>query len=177
VLLAREGEHIAPAHEQTSYHCPYCGVLAPMYWIQLQYHRPHPTGSGGYRPAEAWMVQCGVCHELQFWVKGDNGQPHMVRPVVSGSQRPHPQMPEDARRDYEEARSILRLSPRGACALLRLATQKLVDGFVPGSDNLNNKIGTMVGQGLPDEVQHALDSLRVVGNHAVHPGELAPLGG
>jgi hypothetical protein len=81
-------------------------------------------------------------------------------------------MPDDVRADYEEARSIVGQSPRGACALNRLAVQKLVDDRVSGDSNLNNKIGTLVEQGLPVPVQQALDALRVVGNNAVHPGEL-----
>ena len=50
--------------------------------------------------------------------------------------------------------------------------QKLVDDLVPGEDGLNRKIGTLVEQGLPVPVQQALDALRVIGNNAMHPGEL-----
>ncbi len=60
----------------------------------------------------------------------------------------------------------------GACALLRLATQKLADDLEPGPGDLNAKIGRLVSNGLPEMVQQALDSLRVIGNEAVHPGEL-----
>lgn len=81
-------------------------------------------------------------------------------------------MPDDVKADYDEARSIVTLSPRGACALNRLAVQKLVDGLVPGRGDLNDKIGKLVESGLSETVQQALDALRVIGNNAVHPGEL-----
>lgn len=81
-------------------------------------------------------------------------------------------MPDDAREDYEEARAIVSESPRGACALLRLAAQRLVDALEPGSESLNDKIGRLVANGLPLLVQQALDGLRVIGNEAVHPGQV-----
>ena len=38
--------------------------------------------------------------------------------------------------------------------------------------NLNEDIGNLVKKGISSEVQKALDSVRVIGNNAVHPGEL-----
>src|SRR5262249_28218925 len=120
---------------------------------------------------QAWMVYCGNCSDEQFWVHNDAGTPEMVRPR-GGGPRPHVQMPEGPRRDYVEASSILALSPRGSAALLRLSAQQLVNDLVPGKGNLDDKIGTLVSKGLPEEVGQALDVLRVVGNNAVHPGEI-----
>ena len=69
------------------------------------------------------------------------------------------------------ASSILDLSPRGACALLRLSLQKLCRELGQDGKNLNDDVAALVAQGLSAEVQQALDALRVVGNNAVHPGE------
>jgi len=80
-------------------------------------------------------------------------------------------MPDDTRADFDEARSVLDLSPRSAAALLRLCIQKLCKHRLPGKD-LNNDIAVLVKQGLDPLVQKALDIVRVVGNNAVHPGEL-----
>jgi uncharacterized protein DUF4145 len=37
---------------------------------------------------------------------------------------------------------------------------------------LNEDIGALVSQGLDPRVQKALDVLRVIGNNAVHPGQI-----
>ncbi|WP_415663473.1 DUF4145 domain-containing protein [Vibrio taketomensis] len=37
---------------------------------------------------------------------------------------------------------------------------------------MNNDIKELVSEGLSPKIQQALDSLRVVGNNAVHPGQI-----
>jgi hypothetical protein len=81
-------------------------------------------------------------------------------------------MPVDVKTDYEEARRIVGQSPRGACALLRLSVQKLCKDLRGQGKDINEDIKNLVKKGLPEEVQEAMDSLRVIGNNAVHPGEM-----
>ncbi len=56
--------------------------------------------------------------------------------------------------------------------MLRLVMQKLMDELGQTGKNLNDDIAALVSNGLPAEVQKMLDYCRVIGNHAVHPGEI-----
>ncbi len=166
--LAREGEHVPPTFLSEAFHCAWCGVLATQGWKPMFVQEPT-------RPTPVWRVVCRNCNNWSYWLEEEAGNiaHHCLFPVTSGGPRPHPSTPQDVRADYEEARAIVQQSPRGACALLRLAAQKLVDEHLQtGSGNLNKKIGQLVEDGLPPGAQQALDALRVIGNEAVHPGTL-----
>lgn len=81
-------------------------------------------------------------------------------------------MPEDVKKIYDEACLVLKASPRSSAALSRLAIEKLVDHLEAEGRDLNSKIANLVSKGLPEQIQKMLDSVRVIGNNAVHPGEI-----
>ena len=82
-------------------------------------------------------------------------------------------MPESVKQLYDEAGLIYNKSPRAACALLRLAIDRLCNELGENDRDINKNIGALVKKGLPQSVQQALDVVRVVGNKAVHPGQIA----
>jgi len=96
----------------------------------------------------------------------------MIYPENAGIPLPNPDLSEEIKEDYYEARKIVNRSPRGAAALLRVAIQKLcIQLKQPGKD-LNADIANLVKGGLPPTIQQSLDAVRVIGNEAVHPGVL-----
>jgi hypothetical protein len=82
-------------------------------------------------------------------------------------------LPEDCQAIYLEARNVFPHSARAAAALLRLCIELLVEHLGEKAKDLNTTIANMVKNGLDPVIQKALDICRVVGNNAVHPGEIA----
>jgi hypothetical protein len=99
----------------------------------------------------------------------------MYYPKASTAPHAHPQMPDDVKRDFDEARLVVEDSPRSAAALLRLAIQRLVENHLEADegDRLYDQIGELVEEGvIAPRIQRALDAVRVIGNNSVHPGEM-----
>lgn len=111
--------------------------------------------------------RCSHCKDWSFWCDS-----RLIEPAEAPIELPHEDLPADCVADYEEAREIFARSPRGAAALLRLVVQKLLPHLGQDGKNINNNIAELVAAGLPVQVQQALDFCRVVGNNAVHPGEI-----
>jgi hypothetical protein len=146
----------------------HCGVLAQQFWSNLITDTPSGR-MGGHTYAGYSQCRCRNCRGTSLW---SDAEERCVDPVIGGGPRPHLEMPGDVKADYEEARRIVGQSPRGSCALLRLGVQKLCKDLGETGENINADIKSLVEKGLPDEVQQAMDSLRVIGNNAVHPGEM-----
>ena len=114
-----------------------------------------------------WFSQCYSCEDLSIWMFNN-----LIWPQHGDAPLPNSDMPDDVRVDYEEASAILGSSPRGAAALLRLSVQKLCKHLGQTGGNLNDDIAVLVKKGLRAQIQQALDTIRVIGNNAVHPGQI-----
>lgn len=115
----------------------------------------------------ATISRCYSCSAFSVWI-GDE----LVYPAHETAIIPHEDMPQLIAADFIEAANIVDKSPRGAAALLRLCVQKLVGHLGADASNLNAGIGELVQKGLDVQVKQALDIVRVVGNGAVHPGQI-----
>ena len=113
------------------------------------------------------VSECFNCKDVSIWIHD-----RLVYPTVGGAPPANQDLPDDIRRDYEEASSVLDLSPRGAAALMRLAIQKLCKELGKPGKDINKDIKALVENGLHPLVQKALDAVRVIGNNAVHPGQI-----
>jgi len=152
-----------PAFQLPAFHCPFCGVLCRQYWTHTWYH-----DNGAFTPFnELKFAHCEGCRKRSVWHNGK-----MVYPDVSGITPPNTDLSVEIQADYNEAASILNRSPRGSAALLRLCVQKLSKQLGEPGENINTDIASLVKKGLSPKIQQALDVVRVVGNNAVHPGEL-----
>ena len=102
-----------------------------------------------------------------MWIDNEYAYPDL-QPI-----EPNSDMPTVVKSLYEEAGLIYTKSPRAACALLRLAIDRLCNELGETDRDINNNIASLVKRGLSIEVQRAFDIVRVVGNKAVHPGQIA----
>jgi Domain of unknown function (DUF4145) len=86
--------------------------------------------------------------------------------------KPHELMPDEVKETYEEARQVFPISKRSSAALLRLAIQQLCVMWGGAGNKIDKDIQKLVDNGLPVHIQQALDIVRVIGNSAVHAGEI-----
>ena len=189
--------YIAPEYERRAFHCSHCSVYANQYWLSIRQCNKKlivekmriclkvqsrnilsidnlidrvlsdlsTIYDELYKIVDSRFAFCDHCKKYSIWV-----DKKMVYPHLSTAPLPVVEMPESVKELYNEARSISNQSPRGACALLRLAIQFLVKELKEDEKNLNKAIGNLVKKGLPEKIQRALDSVRVIGNNLVHPG-------
>ena len=155
---------VQPTVDAKAYNCPFCNAYANQSWGDVKWV------AGGYNRGLIDGLRqgtCAHCDEVTLWRHSK-----LILPLASTSPRPNPDLPEDIRNDYEEARQIQQISPRGSAALLRLCIQKLCVLLDEKGKNINQDIASLVEKGLPVQIQQALDIVRVVGNNAVHPGQI-----
>jgi hypothetical protein len=148
-----------PSLELDAFNCPTCGAYAKQSWGRLVFLNLQRDELRG--------ALCARCGEFSLWYGG-----RMIVPAETTAPPPSPDMPGGALPDYNEARTVFATSPRSSAALLRLVIQKLVIHLGQPGKNLNDDIGALVANGLPVKVQQSLDVVRVVGNNAVHPGQM-----
>lgn len=176
---------IPPRTRLEKFTCPHCGAISAQLWgamlagdniskvanlpaltagcLRGSNHWREIIGSNGH-----WIISCCEnCENICIW-KDEK----MIYPDTIVVDEPNEDLPEDIKNDYREAASILNKSPRGAAALLRLCVQKLCKYLGKKGKNLNDDIGELAKEGLPEKTVKAMDILRVTGNNYVHPGKL-----
>ncbi len=152
-----------PALGDSAFNCPHCNAYAKQTWHRSRFFIP----GGGYIDIdEIHLATCENCSKYSLWLAED-----MIYPEGSGH-GPNDDLRDDIKLDFLEARSIVNRSPRGAAALLRLCVQKMCQQLGEAGREPNIDIGNLVKRGLPTRIQQSLDIVRVIGNNAVHPGQI-----
>ncbi|WP_073673019.1 DUF4145 domain-containing protein [Pseudomonas aeruginosa] len=163
-------ELIAAYPGKTTFNCPHCGALTHARWMDL-----YAANGGGLTtlPQKVKAAQTACCPSLlNVWIQVGNGDVQIF-PLQISVPQPHPDMPTDIATDFQEARMVFRHSPRSSAALLRLCLEKLCTQLLgEKKKSIHDAIGALVAQGLPVEVQQALDATKIIGNNAIHVIEL-----
>jgi hypothetical protein len=155
-------KYYSPEFDKQSFHCPHCGVFAKQTW-----HEVYIWEDDSKTIKDIKLAFCAHCNDKSIWFNND-----MIEPNIGGVPLPNQDLSKEIKDDYYEARDILNKSPRGSSAILRLSIQKLCKELGEKGKNINEDIAELVKKGLPLKIQQALDYVRVVGNNAVHPGQI-----
>lgn len=156
--------YVSPEKDLNAFNCPHCGAYSNMMWYNLVFCQ-EGCYYGDFKQ-NLTGARCARCNRFSIW-HGDE----MIIPSNSTAPMPNEDMPECIKELYEEARSIVNKSPRGAAALLRLALDKLCDEIeeeCKTKNKIDEKIIILVKKGLSEQLQQAFDFVRVTGNDAVH---------
>ncbi len=155
--------YVEPTFRKSAFNCPLCNAYAKQSWSPIQFY----LSNRWIGTSDLIIAMCSHCQKYSIWFNEK-----LIYPLQSTAPLSNPDLPDDIKADYEEARNIVTQSPRGAAALLRLSIQKLCKYLGEGGKDLNKDIGNLVKKGLPIAVKEALDTVRLIGNEAVHPGQL-----
>jgi len=156
--------YIAPKVGKEKFTCPECNTLSQQHWWSKGWSGDTYSN---FEYNTVHVSTCISCGKHTVWVEDI-----MVYPMIGNAPFPNTEMPDSVKSLYEEAASISNRSPRGAAALLRLGIQVLCKELGKPGKDINSDIASLVKDGLPTTVQQALDAIRVIGNHAVHPGKI-----
>lgn len=161
--------YIEPQKSLAAYTCPHCHALSQMDGDIHYFPRDDQIKIAPGRVVcnKLTIHRCRCCGKKILWIDDEYIYPDIVAEEANSD------MPEPVRVLYNEAGLVYNKSPRAACALLRLAVDKLCNELGETDRDINKNIGALVKKGLPQSVQQALDVVRVVGNKAVHPGQIA----
>ncbi len=191
-----------PTFESEKFNCPHCVVLSQQKWFDnrklssiVKYIYEHmfliyrgtiqdfqqeaissflrhvnnefPQDFPNLLQTSISIAECQSCKDFSIWIDGE-----IVYPKNTSVDPPNEDLNDEIKSLYIEASNILSESPKGSTALLRLGLQKFLVQVGKEGKNINNDIKELIEEGLSPKIQKALDLLRVIGNNAVHPGQI-----
>jgi hypothetical protein len=174
--------YIEPKPNLAKFTCPHCHTISHQRWRECDFdftchaiavRAPGTSLSSVFGTRDLNPLKtskCDCCGNSTVWV-----QQMLLYPNTGSAPLPNEDLPAAVKAIYGEAASVARLSPRAAAALLRLAVEMLCKDLGQ-SGTLNEMIQSLVdARRIPSQILKALDVIRVVGNEAVHPGEISKL--
>lgn len=181
-----------PQFYKNNFICPHCNTYSNMKWEHIgendwsvikNLFNTETTQKYSYGSAGIYVCTPDCCKNRSYWLGHKeqyqsintklHGQGLMIWPNLSTAEHAHEDMPLDIKKDYEEARQVVGISPRAAVALLRLALQKLLAELGGTTGKIDGDIGELVANcTLSKRLEKMSDILRVAGNNSVHPDKI-----
>ncbi|MCL7931273.1 hypothetical protein [Halomonas llamarensis] len=111
-------KYYPPKFQAKAFTCPLCNVYSKMSWYEWRVR---------FEGTQIERAICQHCGESSYWFGTDQSDlsGKLLSPLVSGVPLPLPDMPDEVKTDYLEARGVLPHSSKAAAALFRLALQRL----------------------------------------------------
>lgn len=159
--------YIKPEWKRASYTCPHCNTLAQMSW-RVQANIFNANSAHQFKD-HIFVAFCHSCHRPNIWT-----DEKMVYPPAKGHISPNEDMPEEAKKTFKEAESILYLSPRASCMLMRLCLEQVLESLEIKGDRLYDKIQNVAPE--DSSLYIFLEACRLAGNDYVHNGKVSSLG-
>lgn len=155
-----------PSFKEAGFNCPHCGVFAHQEWYEVSLEEK--LGLEDVSPSEKiTLSQCEKCSKYAVWINEE-----MIYPYASDVPLPLEDMPEGVKSDYLEARRLVGESPRSAAALLRMAIHDLITQLGESEEDIDESVENLKKKGLEEKMERALESVRVIGDEAVPPGQI-----
>lgn len=155
--------------------CPYCSSKVSYSSDTYREYSPSfyyaNTSSDSESRLYLKFYNCPVCSKYSITLQGIGDAVSdidlLVKPTSLANQYPD-YIPEAIRKDYEEAYSIIRISPKASATLARRCLQGMIHDFWGIKlKNLNQEI-TELKNHIDSELWSAIDSLRQLGNIGAH---------
>ena len=163
-------EYHPPSFRSERFHCPYCHAYASHSWTDIMGVEVdtdfYSTDTLRIGENVVHISFSSCCDNPTFWCNEK-----IIYPPSRTAPPANSDLPVDVKAVYEEASTISNQSPRAACAMLRLAIEMLLKELGEKGD-IFDATKNLVKKGLDQRVQQSLDIVRVIGNNAVHPGEI-----
>jgi hypothetical protein len=146
--------------------CPHpdCGVDAQQNWRHMQVQADKKVDS------DIMRATCQTCGQHSYWV-GDL----LAWPALRLGPPASSDFTDELLELYNEARAVATHSHRAAAGLLRLLIEKLISTLGAEGRTMFERIGHLADRGdISRRTVDALDVVRVVGNNALHEGQIDP---
>ena len=163
----------------SGFKCPFCSMIIPLTHDTLSVRNPSFESSSDTQRyigeseshLELSFIRCPNCGEYTISAKGKGSAVDdvdvTIRPKSIAYKFPD-SIPQARRSDYEEAGSIVNLSPKASATLSRRCLQGMIrDFFQVSKANLFEEINAIKDK-IPTEQWAVLDGLRRIGNIGAH---------